>query len=415
MDKSMFKLLAILGGLILLLVVVVFLSNLGNGNKKYSYDELTSEAVKATKKYLSDNSSRKPNRTNQKSTIMLQTLVEENYLKEPADMLKDEDANCYGEINVYYLDEKKYDYIPDIKCTIRNERYYSKNLVNALIGNAEYTDMNVVFIGSGLYKRINNKWIDKDEDLSNFGNDDIVEYYYRGNQDTNIKNYVKIDNMLFRAVMIDNEGDLLLIYNENIQKGSPWDKRYNEDVNKYQGINIYEDNGVKSNALMKVESFISGEEKLENKIKMSSSLKYIVKNMDLCMGKRKPADVGTDGEIECKSMITDQKAGLLPAYMFMSASIDPTCEKVEDKACGNNNYLASFSNSYWLLTANEEESNQCFYVNKNISSTVCSANNSFKPIVKVTGRIQYKEGTGTKNDPYVVNNTYYKTETEKKK
>ena len=133
------------------------------------------------------------------------------------------------------------------------------------------------------------------------------------------------------------------------------------------------------------------------------------------MGKRKPTDIGTDGEIECKNMITDQKAGLLPAYMFMSASIDPTCEKIEDKACGNNNYLASFTNSYWLLTANEEESNQCFYVNKNISSTVCSANNSFKPIVKVTGRIQYKEGTGTKNDPYVVNNTYYKTETEKKK
>ena len=200
MDKSMFKLLAILGGLILLLVVVVFLSNLGNGNKKYSYDELTSEAVKATKKYLSDNSSRKPNRTNQKSTIMLQTLVEENYLKEPADMLKDEDANCYGEINVYYLDEKKYDYIPDIKCTIRNERYYSKNLVNALIGNAEYTDMNVVFIGSGLYKRINNKWIDKDEDLSNFGNDDIVEYYYRGNQEALLKNYVQIDDNLWRIV-----------------------------------------------------------------------------------------------------------------------------------------------------------------------------------------------------------------------
>ena len=415
MDKSMLKLLAILGGLILLLVVVVLLSNAGNSNRKYSYDELTTETVKATKKYLNENSSRKPTKSNPKTIVTLGTLIEENYLREPAQMLKDEDASCYGQVDVYYLDEKKYDYIPDIKCTIKNEKYYAKNLVNTLIGTATYKDTNVVFIGSGLYKRINNKWIEKDEDLTNFTNEDIVEYYYRGNQEANLRNYVQIDNMLFRVVMIDNEGDLLLIYNENIQKGAPWDKRYNEDVNKYQGINVYEDNGVKSAALMKVESFISGEEKLENKIKMSSSLKYMVKEMDLCIGKRKLTDVGTDGTIECKTMLTDQKAGLLPAYMFMSASIDPTCEKIEDKACGNNNYLANFQNSYWLLTANEDISNECYYVNKNMASTVCSANNSFKPIVKVNGRIQYKEGTGTKSDPYVVNTTYYKTETDKKK
>ncbi len=412
MDKQTLKLLAILGGLIVLVVIVMLLSNAANSNRKYTYDEVVKEAISASKKYISADSSRKPNSTTPKRVIPLATLVDENLMKEPSELLKDDNASCYGEVDVYYLDAKKFDYIPEITCFIEGENVTSKNLVNKLIGDGDY---NVVLSGSGLYKRINGKWILEEDALNSGGSDDIVEYYYRGNQESHINNYVKIDDMIFRVVMIDNNNDLLLIYNENIQKGSPWDKRYNEEINKTQGINDYIDSGIKSAAIEKVESFIAGEEKLENKTKFSESLKYIVKDMDLCIGKRKMSDTSSDGSIECQNKISGQKAGLLPAYMFMSASIDPTCEKTEDKSCGNNNYLATYSNSYWLVTSNEEKSHECYYINRSISSGVCSSNTSYKPILTIDGRVQYKEGTGTAKDPYVLETTYYKTEDSKTK
>ena len=92
MDKKLIKLLAILVGLILLLVVFMLLVNGAKNNKKYTYDELSKEAVSAAKKYLSSNSSRKPDDKNTKSIIPLSTLVDENYMKDPSVLLKDDDA-----------------------------------------------------------------------------------------------------------------------------------------------------------------------------------------------------------------------------------------------------------------------------------------------------------------------------------
>jgi hypothetical protein len=412
MDKKMIKMLGILLGLLLLLFIFILISNGLKGGKKYTYDEISTEAISATKKYLNNNTSRKPNADNTKTIVTIDSLVEGKYMKEPSVLLKDDNASCSGEVEVYYLEDKKYDYIPEITCVIKGETYNSKNLVNKLLGEGDY---NVVFEDSGIYKRINGKWITNDDDLNSAGSEDIVEYYYRGNQEALLKNYVQIDDMLFRVVMVDNDENLLLIYNDNIQKGAPWDKRYNEEVNKTQGINTYKENGVKSAAIEKVESFILGDEKLENKVKFSSSLKYLVQEMTLCTGKRALTDKGTDGSIECETKLERQKAGLLPAYMYMSASIDPTCEETGDKSCGNNNYLATYDNSYCLVTTNSEKSNECYYVNRSITSGVCSSNTSFKPIITITGRVQYSEGDGSKKTPYVINTKYYKTETNSKK
>jgi hypothetical protein len=49
------------------------------------------------------------------------------------------------------------------------------------------------------------------------------------------------------------------------------------------------------------------------------------------------------------------------------------------------------------------------------ASVVDKENYLPKPIIKVTGRVQFKEGTGTSKDPYILNTTYYNTETNKKK
>ena len=73
---------------IFFIVVFMLLVNGAKNNKKYTYDELSKEAVSAAKKYLSSNSSRKPDDKNTKSIIPLSTLVDENYMKDPSVLLK---------------------------------------------------------------------------------------------------------------------------------------------------------------------------------------------------------------------------------------------------------------------------------------------------------------------------------------
>ena len=55
MDKKMIKMLGILLGLLLLLFIFILISNGLKGGKKYTYDEISTEAISATKKYLNNN------------------------------------------------------------------------------------------------------------------------------------------------------------------------------------------------------------------------------------------------------------------------------------------------------------------------------------------------------------------------
>lgn len=403
MDKKLMKLIGILVGLILLFIIFMVITNSLSGGKKHTYDEVVNKAVAATKKYLSDNPSRKPNANNTFTNVSFNLLVEEKYLKSASDLFKNKDASCYGDVSVYYLEDNKYDYIPEITCNVNGENKVSKNLSNTIIGDGE---VNVVLTGSGLYKRINGNWVTNEEDLNSGASDDDVYYFYRGNEKLQLNNFLQIDDMLFRIVMIDNYGNMLLMYNSTFKSTYYWDKRYNQDVGKQLGVNTYVEGGVKSAAMQKLESFYEGKEILANKVEFSKSLKYITEQFDLCIGKRGKEETGTDGSVECATKVENQKVEILPAYMFMSASLDPTCNTVLDKSCGNNNYLANNS-GYWLLTAEKERSNYCYYVNGAIISTYCSTNLSYKPMLMISSRVQYTEGTGSETDPYILNTTNY--------
>ena len=403
MDKKMIKLLAILAGLILLVVVLMMLANGGNGGKKHSYDDVVTEFVSATKKYLKKNPSRYPTESTGYTTLTYSFLEEEKYIKSASDLFKNKDANCYGDITVYYLDEDKYDYVPNLTCNVNGEQSLPKNLSNTLIGDGE---VNVVLSGSGLYKRINGKWVSTEEELSSGASDDDIYYFYRGNEELDLNNYVLIDNMLFRVVSIANDGNMLMLFDGALRSSYPWDKRYNQEVGKSQGINTYYENGVKSAAMEKLDQFLEGNEKLSDRVPFSESLKYIIDEFDLCIAKRGPDEEGTDGAIECEVKAEAQQDGLLPAYMYMSASLDETCTKLSDQTCGNNNYMANYT-AFWLVTTNKEKSNYCFYISKAATQTICSSNATYKPILNISSRVQYTSGTGSKEDPYVLDTSNY--------
>ena len=409
MDKKLIKMVAIFIGLLILLIVFMLIVNGLSGGKKHTYDEVVSETVAATKKYLAANPSRYPTAGNTLTIVNFATLVDEKYIKPASQLFKNNNANCYGEVDVYYLETNKYDYIPEITCNVAGETKVSSNLSNYLIGDGE---LNVIFEGSGLYKRINGKWAASEDDLTSGASDDEIYYFYRGNEKLLLKNYVKIDSMLFRVIMIDNDGGLYLLYNDTLKHVFPWDSRYNTDLKRSYGINDYIVNGVKSSAMQKLESFMEGKEYLSGVVKFSESLKYITEPFEVCIGKRSLYDEGMDGSLECKLKVDNQYASLLPTYLYMSASLDPQCKQTKDMTCSNNNYLSLYSN-FWLQNTDSEESYYCFYVEKSIKQSPCNVNMAFKPLIKVSSRVQYTSGTGTETDPYILDTHNYVTQTKK--
>ena len=295
MDKKTIKLIAILAGLILLVIILMALANGSGGGKKHTYDDVVAEFVSATKKYLKKNPSRYPTESTGYTTLTYSFLEEEKYIKSASELFKNKDANCYGDITIYYLDTDKYDYVPNLTCNVGGEQSLPKNLSNTLIGDGE---VNVVLSGSGLYKRINGKWVTSEEEISSGASDDDIYYFYRGSEALDLNNYVLIDSMLFRVVSIGYDGNMLMLFDGALRSSYPWDKRYNQDVSKTQGINTYYENGVKSFALEKLDQFLEGNEKLSDRVPFSDSLKYIIEDYDLCIAKRGHEVEGTDGAVE---------------------------------------------------------------------------------------------------------------------
>ena len=140
-----------------------------------------------------------------------------------------------------------------------------------------------------------------------------------------------------------------------------------------------------------------------NKEQYSSKTKYLISPMNLCVGMRDTKDKDISGKTECSKILENQYTGLLPAYYYMSASLDDSCVSIVSRNCGNYNYLSQFDDYWWLLTANAETTNEAYNVSrKAVSSNLCSAKSNIRPTIMLGSRALYESGIGTKTDPYVV-------------
>ena len=104
---------------------------------------------------------------------------------------------------VYNAGGGLYDYVPELTC---GAYYETKRLANKVLNDND----NGITTGSGLYMKVNGKIITNDAEL-NMVNSENYEYIFRGDI---VNNYVKIDNDVWRIVSIDNDNNLLLIYND---------------------------------------------------------------------------------------------------------------------------------------------------------------------------------------------------------
>lgn len=392
MDKKMIKYVGILVGLIILLVLFLVLKNAVNGGAKYSYPDIEKKLVAAAKKYTKDFPGTLPTTPNTSFSVSARVLADKEYIKDISDYAKD-DVICNGSVEVFMTTSGNYNYVPELIC---GNKYETKKLANKVIEDNDYGTVN----GSGLYEKVNGRFTTSYNQLGQNSNTDDFEYVFRGDD---VNNYVQIDDNLWRIVSIKGDNNMLLIYTGYIQKGSAYDDRYNEEVNKYQGVNIYEQNGIRSRAMEQAEAFYNGTVVLKDRIKYSEKTKYLTTTMDLCMGKRSTTDTDISGRIECRTILQDQYVGLLPAYYYMEASLDPSCTTIVSKNCGNYNYLSKFNDYWWLLTGNSENTNEAYNVSqRNAQSTLCNQKSYIRPIIMLGSRATYESGSGTLSDPYIV-------------
>lgn len=393
MDKSMYKYVGVLVGLVVLLAAFLWISNLITGGKTYTYEEVEALLVDASKEYIEDFPGILPSTPNTSNTISSNTLVNGGYLKDLSTYIGDETVACNGSVEIYLSNKDNYNYVPELFC---GAKYETIKLHNKVIADNDYG----VVSGSGLYQRVNGEFVLDEQDLSNSDSSDSFEYVFRGDE---VNNYVRIDDNYWRIVSIDGNNDMLLIYTGYIQKSGPWDDRYNELTGRNEGINTYEDNGLKSRLLQSVEAFYDEEVVLKDKEVYSEKTKYLLSPMNLCVGKRSETDTDISGATECSVTFDEQYVGVLPAYYYMSASLDDKCTNILSKNCGNYNYFSDFDDYWWLLTADSSSNNFAYGVSRKFAVTkYCSDKSSIRPTILLGARATYESGSGTYEDPYVV-------------
>lgn len=399
MDKKMIKYVGILIGLLVLLVLVLMLKNSVSGGKKYTYEEIEELLVEKTKKYIEDNKKNDvnflPTEPGEEYTVSSDRLVSGEYMDELSEYVKDE-VSCIGGVRIFNTGNGSYDYVPYLEC---GSKYNTTKLADRII---EDNNEGVTY-GSGLYVKVDGKFV-TDENSSYNG--DSIEYVFRGDD---VNNYLKIDENMWRIVAIDDQNNIMVILESASQKAYPWDDKYNEEINKYQGVNIYEENGLESSAYKKVREFYDGELLITNKEPYNSNkIKTLITPMSVCSGKRKANDSSIDGKSECQTTLEEEYMSLLPAYYYMSASLDDGCDSIISKSCGNYNYLSQFDDYWWLLTANDDTTNEAYLVaKKSVSSNLCNYKANIRPVIKLGGRTIFKDGDGTKENPYQIK-SYYK-------
>ncbi|MBO5375726.1 MAG: hypothetical protein J6A52_02635 [Bacilli bacterium] len=393
MDKSMYKYVGILVGMIALIVILLLLKNLVSGGVKLSYEEIEEKLVTATMDYIEEFPGALPSTSDSTITISSATLINAGYIKDLSSYVGKENIICNGSVDIYLANDSYYNYVPSLYC---GSAYETTKLYNKVLIDNEFG----VVSGSGLYQRVDGEFILDEQDLSNPSSTESFEYVFRGEE---VNNYVLIDDNYWRIVAITDSNDMILIYVGHTKKTLPWDDRFNSEVGKTQGINEYEQNGLKSRAMEAVESFYKGEISLFNNEKYSSKTNYLISPMNLCVGKRSTTETDISGAIECKKILENQYVGLLPAYYYMSASLDDECTTISSKNCGNHNYLSQFEDYWWLLTTNSETTNEAYNVAKKyVESALCSSKSNVRPMITLGSRAIYEKGNGTEADPYVV-------------
>ena len=349
-----------IGLLLFMAIVKIFVGNV------VSFDKIENIMVRAADQYMTKHEDKfDMNKPYEIIELNTSDLVIEGYMKDFSKYTA-KDVMCNGKVLVVRNDENV-SYIPKLDC---GEAYKYKELVT------EITDeKNIVTEQYGLYK------IDGENPY----------YLYKGEYPNN---YVKYAGKTWRIMRINESGDIRLIYNEKLENSS-WDNRYNSEKKTTSGINNFEDvqpSRIKDYLLSKYndEEFLSKENK------------SLIIPQEICIGKRSENEFDFTGNIECSQKSELMGMGLIYLSEYFQVSLDVNCLGVNSKACSNYNYLTIYDKPYWTVTASSENTYQAYYIDSKAQIANTSRTIYVRPVIIINGKINYKSGTGTQDDPYVI-------------
>lgn len=360
MDEKLKKIIFIVLGCFVVLFLFLFM--ISSCSKSIPVDKLELEIVNKAKYYYDLHKEELPGKDTV-ITLSLGDLANKGIIKE-LDKLLDDNTTCSGTLTIennnnYYM------YSPSLNCTTQNKTYKTEKLKDILLEN-------VVTSGNGLYL---------------IGD----SYYFRGDV---VNNYLEINGTKWRITKINNDNSIRLIEADR-RDAVVWDDRYNSSMNTTSGINDFYTNGLNSRILQNLIDIYNSETVISNDVK------GYIKETSLCIGKRSLTEAINDGSIECASTLNNQYLGLLQFNEYIIASLDTNCVQTDSNACINYNYLSDFGSSYWTLTANIDNTNQVYKINKSVMSTAASNSGMARIVINISENTNVT-GMGTESDPYIV-------------
>lgn len=373
--KKLWPMFAVFGVIILIIIIMIMVAGSGNPYLKYE-----SSLITAAKKYYKDNETLLPVKEGEEVSVDAEYLKEGEYLSS----IKKE---CSKAVVVAYKGENSISYYADIDC---GKKYTTNYLTKKLLKNIE-TDGQT----EGLYKIDD---IKKKSSLvlgtDKYGyrlkdNPFLSGYIYRGN---NPKNYLSINNKMYRIVQIDGNGDIIAMAEES--KSSAFDSSYNKDYaegkagfnNKYN--------------LSKVKNAVDKYIKSSFPVKKDFT-KYLVYK-HICVGERNPKSTANDGYEEC-SEVTEKayKGGVISTHQFLLASLSTDCSTTHDRACSNYNYLKN--KTQWTSIKVPGTSYMLYNIDSSgIKTQIASEDDEVYPLVFISKRAIYSAGDGTESSPYEI-------------
>lgn len=363
--KGYIKIGIIILGLLIGFLIILFVVKLLIGSV-VPFDKIENIMVRAADQYMTKHED-KFNKNEPFETIELNVsdLVVEGYMDDFSKYTA-KDVMCNGKVLVIRNDENV-SYVPKLDC---GEAYKYENLVDVLV-----KEENIVTADSGLYK------IDGEKPY----------YIYRGEYPDNFVSYA---GNTWRIMRINEDGNIQLISNDH-KVNSPWDDRFNVEKNGIDGVNEFE--GTQACRLK------------DNIIAMYNDDEYISKNdksllvpQQLCIEKRSLNDFDNSGAKECAKKSEYMGLGSLYLSEFIQASLDANCLNAGSWACANYNYLTKYTYPFWTITANSDNTHQAYFVDTFANAATTSRGAFIRATALINGKINYKSGTGTESDPYVI-------------
>lgn len=351
-DKSYY----FLGGTVIIIIIIIIITSCSKGNGS-SYEEIEDKMVSAAKDYYKDKKSALPKEIGGSVRVSIASLVEAELLSEVTDP-NDSSNVCSGYVEVTKVDDE-YAYEPFLVC---EGNYEPKYLVDKI------KEVKTDELGNGVYT-IND------------------EYVYRG---SDVDNYVSFNDILWRIVKIDKDGDIKLVKAERTMDTYSWDTKYNSESETTSGDTS---NYLLTNIRQMLNTYYEDNFTKENKSKIISK--------DICVGKVSLTDEFST-EKECSIIKESEKVSLLNATDYKNASLDNNCTTLSSNECINRNYLADDNVNTWLLNPSSQDTYRVLYLYNTLGTSYASSERRINPVIYLSSKVITSKGNGTMDDPYVI-------------